>query len=247
MSSLFKDRKVTEGSSFSKQFISYGIRMLKVNKIEIVESKKTPSRVQHVFYVETPEIGGGFKGFKDEESGYEAKGLIGKVKFGQYFDPDSEDAYDLRQKQSFLDDLFLVAEKAEITDQLAQLDESTPWPKVISTIEKALKDKFLWFLVTGEEYQKGKFILSFGTVPLGKDEDGKYIFRILVKEPKFHKQIIRDDAGTIIEVKGENTIGEHKGVKATLKFDPTYHLKAYEASDADGGLNLGVNDGDLPF
>ncbi len=247
--SFYKGRKSAEPTT---QRFLYGIRLLKLNRIEIIESKKPEGRVAHVFHMETPPVSETFKGATDDTTGHTAKGLVGRVMFGQWFNPErTDDDYDSAKKEQFLDDVVLLAEKVEAREKLDEIAEDATWAEMIEHLESVLKDKYIWVLVTGEENDKGMFNLSFGTIPIGKDEQDKPIFSLIVKHQDFHKGgdkvISKDDNGIMTEVRGLNVIGENKGAKANIKFEEKFHLKRYKAGDGDG-LNLDPSKhDDLPF
>ena len=246
----FKNRTTKEGSPFSSQFITYGVKLLKIVDIE-VKAAKEGNRVQHIFHVETPAIGKNFSGF-EREDGTKAEGLIGKVKLSIYFDPIATEGGDYDRREQFLDDITLIAEKAEVREALDEIDENLGWEETLTEYVKIIKDKFMWFLITAEEYDKGKFVLSFGTAPSSKNESGGYNYTVIVKNANFHIEgtLIRDEKSNLVEVRGTNVVGENKGKKASIKFDSQYHLKAYEPADVENNLGLDmadVGDDDLPF
>jgi len=243
---VFKDRQAKESRSFTSQFITMGVKMLKIIKVEIKESKSS-SRVQHYFHVETPEIGGDFEGFKREDGSF-AKGLIGKVKLGIYFDPESDAEGDTKRKEQFLDDITLMAEKAEVRSELNEINANN-WADMLEQFSEIIQEKFMWFVLTAEEYAKGKFALSFASAITGKNEEGGYDFSVLVKHKDFGKTLNRDEQGNLIQVEGVNVVGENAGKKETLTFDPQYHLKPFEESDieANVGIDMSNTNNDLPF
>lgn len=250
---MFKNRQTKEGRTSTGQFITYGVKLLKIVDIEIKESKKS-ERIQHIFHVETPAIGGTFEGF-ERENGIVAEGLVGKVKLGIYFDPTATEGNDFRNKERFLDHITLMAEKAGVRELLNEFPDGMEWADMLEKFTGIIKDKYMWFLVAADEYDTGKYALEFGTMPMGKDENDKWIFTIVVKHADFHKtdgELIRDEeTQNLIQVKGTNVVGENAGKKDIIKYDPYYHMDAYQAGDQEAASGLAADiagaDNDLPF
>ena len=251
---MFKNRQTKEGRSSSGQFITYGVKLLKIVDIELKKSGKS-ERIQHIFHVETPAVGGTFEGFKREDDTI-AEGLIGKIKLGIYFDPNATEGNDYRNKEQFLDHITLMAEKAEVRELLNEFPDGIEWEDMLEKFTEIVKDKYMWFLVAADEYDTGKYALEFGTMPMGKDEDDKWIFTVVVKHAEFHKakegELIRDEeTQNLIQVKGTNVVGENKGKKDTIKYDPYYHMDAYQVSDQEASSGLSADiagaHNDLPF
>jgi len=252
----FEIKKPVEAKEFTRQYISYGVKLLKINNIELKESKSS-EKIQHIFHVETPAIGGKFEG-AELEDGTKAKGLVGKVKLGLYFDHNSDEAYDTKQRNEFLQALALITEKAGKFEEFEKAaNKASSWEDLLKSFKELIKDEFFWFVIAGEEYKKGKYALSFAQVPLEKDINGKWSFGLIVKNKDFHKKkgskLIRDEQGNLVEVHGTTVMGDNAGKKAVIKFNPEYHLTPYEESDDDLGLEnelegaITEDTNDLPF
>lgn len=229
---------------FQNLYISYGINLLKISNIEI----KTAStgKIQVKFLTEGKEIPG-FEG-ADLGDGVKAKGLIGRINLGSYFDKEDE-----FKVNSLLSNLMAIAEKAGVADKLKEI-EAKDIEDLLSKFVKIVNGKFMWFIIKGDQYEKdGKkgYGLSFKEGKVG-EENGKKIFQIFVKEEKFMESVEEVD-GRIIKVKGINSVGSSIGKKETLEFNPKYDLKLLEKSDpepdANDELNAAKNDtsDDLPF
>lgn len=129
----------TESKSKLSKFLTYGgPQNLKINKIE-VETAQTGSK-RAVFFmegkpVETP-------GWQGEEG---AAGQIGRVRT-MYMK--SDDAYN-----NFLTDIGIIADKI---GNRAQVDaiKANNFDDYIQQLNKYITGKYLWFIVTGEEYPK---------------------------------------------------------------------------------------------
>jgi hypothetical protein len=236
----FKNVETKESKGFTQQYIGYGIHLLKINRAEIKRSSKG-DKIQIKFNVEGPEI----KDFEgaDLGDGVKAKGLVGWVNLGSYFDPN-----DSFRVNALLANLKAIAEKANVADKLEAIEASTI-EDLIEKFIRIVQGKFLWFLIKGDEYEsngKRGYALSFKEFKVG-EEEGKKLFQIVVKEEKF-KETIEEKDGRIVKVFGTNTIGSSIGKKDTLEFNPTYDLKPLEPSDKEAEEDeLSKAKDDLPF
>ncbi len=244
---MFKNREVKEGKSFTSQFISYGVKQLKIVGITAKVSKKESARIQYTFEMETPAIGGDFEGFEGED-GTKAAGLIGRVRYNAWFNPELVEDED--KMNQFLDDITLMADKAGVREELDALPEDISWNEMIESLVTIFKDRFMWFLITAEEYAKGKFNLALGSIPAGKKDNGSWNFVLAVKHADFHKknsEVTKDEKGNVIVLKGTTVVGENAGKVDSLTFDPIYHLKPLEEGDLEDGLGATTSGTGLPF
>lgn len=221
----FKKVETREVTGFTNMYISYGIHLLKINNVEV----KTAStgKIQIKFLTEGKEIPG-FEG-ADLGDGVKAKGLVGRINLGSYFDVNDEFRVNL-----LLANLKAIAEKAGVVDKLDAIEANTV-EDLLNKFVKIVQGKYLWFVIKGTEYlsKEGKkgFELTFKESKVG-EENGKKLFQIVVKEEKF-KETITEADGRIVKVNGTNTIGSSIGKKDSLEFNPTYDLKLLEASDKE--------------
>lgn len=232
---------------FQSQFISYGIHLLKINGFELKVAKT--NKVQVKFLVEGPEIPN-FDG-AELPDGNKAKGLVGRVNLGIYFDTEDE-----TKINSLLANLKAIAEKADVVSALDAI-EADNLEDFLTKFMKVIRGKYMWFIIKGDEYEKdGKkgYALSFKEGKVG-EQDGKKLFQIYVKEKDFKENVIENN-GRIIKITGTNTLGSSIGKKDSLEFNPNYDLKLLDKSDVESGgdeLSDAKNDtsegreGDLPF
>ena len=257
--SRFKNREVKESKSTNGQFITFGIQKLKITGISHVTSKKETARKFFKFKVEGAELGGDFEGFEG------AKGQIGDIGYGNsklqatWFNPEMDTDYDNGHKESFLDAMVMLAEKAGVRSELDAWEEENSdadWFEMLDAFVELMENKYMWIVVAGQEYEKGKFSYFLGLGISGKNEDGYLTFSPLVKHndfPNKDTKVVRGGKKNIIlAIKGTNVTGIDKGTSDTLEFDLQYHYKEFETSDNETNDDDGLGatdsvDDDLPF
>lgn len=248
---MFKDREAKETKSRTTQFITFGVKLLQIVEIEVKHSKKS-NRIQHVFHMETKPVGKTFDGFQ-RDNGVKAEGLIGRVQLGYYFDPSADaDDWDKEQKEKFLDNITLMAEKTEVREELNNI-RTEDWEEMIAQCNELLKGKYLWCVISGKEYEEGKYTYSFGEGIISKNDNNEYIKGIIVKHENFvtdAKNLVKNESGNVIAASGINIVGANSEKKDKITFDPKYHLKPFEPSDSETNLDLNKPEDtsdDLPF
>lgn len=146
--SLTKGRETNEKKGIS-QFIGYGIKNLKLNKIEFKLSSK--DTVQFTLHVETRKVTvPDFEPHQDSTNG----GQIGKVKFPNFWLSTPE------QYSEFLDRLCIIADKLDVRakfDSLGEGMESLNRDNIEAYMQKAEKlftNKYAYWKISGKEYLK---------------------------------------------------------------------------------------------
>lgn len=253
MARSYKDRKVVEAGNINK-FLDYGIELVKITDITKFTSPNGNERSSFTFTLEGPEIEG-FEGYENEE-GVTAKGPIAWAKYGTWMNTDTEED----KVDNFIDNLFLIGEKAGFVDELYKVEDGTPLEEFLEVFKTAMKDKYFWVVIAQTVYD-GKRGKQLADTPAGKN---KRI--ILVKHKDFYTlgdkdkdktNVIRSPKGKIITLKGINVVGDKVGVETTLEFNSEYHFEDLNQEKADSDpdiktdpMDLGTaTDGsqDLPF
>lgn len=221
----FKNRETKEISGFTNQYIGYGIHLLKINGAELKTS--STGKYQVKFLVEGKPLDGNFVG-ADLPDGTKAKGLVGRVNLGIYFSPDDD-----FKVESLMNNLMYIAEKAEVLDKVSAI-EATNIEDLLDKFCKAVANKYMWFVIKGDEYSKdGKsgFALSFKEGKVGQNGDQK-LFQVYCKHEKFFNGDAKDitrDGDRIIKLFGVNVVGSAIGRRDSINFDPKYDLKTLAA------------------
>jgi len=222
----FNNTNTQETKGFVSSFLNYGGNLCKINYIETVKSKDE-SKVQLKFWVEGKEI----PGFEGQElpDGSKAKGHVGKVKMGIYFDPKDDS-----KLGALMNNLMYIAEKAEVADKVKTIEAST-LEELLTKYQKVIANKFVWFVFKAEEYEangKRGFSYSFKEGKVGQDTNGKDVYQVFCKHEKF-KTSEEKDGDIVIKVKGTNQVGSNIGATDTLEFNPKYDLKLLAVIPAD--------------
>lgn len=235
MSLNFKNRKESkETTGFSSQYFGYGIHLTKISAFELKESSTKKFQVK--FILEGPDMGDDFNGAELPDT-TKARGLVCRTNLGIYFDPSNATRVD-----DLMNNLMFIAEKAGVSDKVKAIEANT-LEDLLGKFCKAVKDKYMWFVIKGEEYEKdGKTGMShsFKEGKIGQDGDRK-IYQVFCKEAAFcvdtpdarKDKLILEENGVITKVMGVNTIGASMGKKDTLAFVPKYDLKLLEAADKE--------------
>lgn len=221
----FKNKEVKETSGFNQMYIGYGINLLKINGFEVKDA--STGKIQIKLLVEGPEIGGGFEG-ADLGDGVKAKGLIGRVNMGIYFDKEDSSKLDWLMKN-----LMYIAEKADVLDKLKELEVDSI-EELLEKFVKIVRGKFMWFVIKGDQYEKdGKtgFALTFKEGMVGKDGDTR-LYQIYCKHKDFMENTIKD-GDRIIKITGKNVVGSSIGKADSLEFNPQYDLKLLGTPDKE--------------
>lgn len=229
-----KDQKPKETSGFLPQFINYGVNLLKINHIELKES--STGKFQVKLWMEGPNMGPDFIG-ADLPDGTKAKGLVGKVNLGVYFALDDEFKMD-----SLMNNLLYIAEKAEVAEKVRGIEADT-LEELLKEYTSIIKNKYMWFIVKADEYNKNRFALSLKEGKVGQDGEGKKIFQVFCKHANFGTIEGADVVinGVIFKLKGFNQVGSSIGKADILEFNPDYDLIPFEASDDEDD-----SDSDIP-
>ncbi len=235
----FKNTNTKETAGFLPQFISYGVNLLKINHIELKES--STGKYQVKFWMEGPAKGKDFVGAELPDK-TKAVGLVGKVNLGIYFALD-----DNFKVENLTNNLMYIAEKAEVADQVAEIQADTI-QDLLEQYLQIIKGKFMWFIVKGEEYDKGKFALSLKEGRIGQDDEGKKIFQVFCKHNDFGEptELVEE---RIVKVRGANVVGSSIGKIDILEFNPDYDLKPFvDADDEDDDNDIPASGSeDAPF
>ena len=199
---MISGKNATDSSKFGpSQYIQMGPTEAKITKIEVVKSKDGEKSIP-VLHFETRPLGGDFKG-KDG-----ALGQVANPRFGSYSINNASDGKFDETNNNFAHIAKLVGTR-EAFDKI----EGSSIEDFCKKVEPLIKNKFLWWLFGGEEYQytdnEGnskvgiKTILPrYGFVADSKDKlqsiqkggqfpskDNPYYFKKLVKmdedKPKF--------------------------------------------------------------
>jgi len=228
-----KGKTHTEAQEFTSSYLNYGFNKVSIKGYDLKYNKDN-TKVQLSFHLEGDKYSGsGFTGAKWRNTDPEitAEGPYGFIKMGIYFDPEDQNYID-----RILANLAIIA---DITDTRGKVDKIEA-PTLKEYLDKYLaivKNCSFWVKLKAEEYEPGKYTLSFGEYK-GKDSNWYILTKNIIEVEEL---VIDKDVQTLYYVK--------EGVKKFFKFDKNskWDYKKYDIKpdDTKSLANKIVEDDDI--